>query len=105
MKNKYYLSLIILFLFPSLANADVITPQGGIIECFCTDTYGQRHELGDIICLTVDSRTFLAKCVMAQNNPFWREQSQGCDSSNLFFPDEHKSLMTPITTANFTLIE
>lgn len=66
--------------------ADVKTPNGKIIECFCTDTQGKRHELGDIICLTVDNRSFLAKCAMAQNNPIWREQQQGCNNSNLFLP-------------------
>ena len=52
-------------------------------ECFCTDRYGKRHELGDIICLTVGDRSYMAKCVMAQNNPFWRDQNMGCLSSSL----------------------
>lgn len=52
-------------------------------ECYCTDRYGKRHEIGDIICLTVDSRSFEAKCVMAQNNPFWRDLNRGCLSSSL----------------------
>mgnify|MGYP001561383019 CR=1 FL=1 len=47
-------------------------------ECYCTDRYGKRHEIGDIICLTVDSRSYEAKCVMAQNNPFWRDLNRGC---------------------------
>ena len=61
--------------------ADVKTPSGKVIECYCTDTFGKRHELGDIICLTVGGRSFMAKCVMAQNNPFWRDQKTGCLSS------------------------
>ena len=52
-------------------------------ECYCTDRYGKRHELGDIICLTVDNRSYEAKCVMAQNNPFWRDLNRGCLSSSL----------------------
>jgi len=52
-------------------------------ECYCTDRYGKRHEIGDIICLTVDSRSYEAKCVMAQNNPFWRDLNRGCLSSSL----------------------
>ena len=47
-------------------------------ECYCTDRYGKRHELGDVICMTVGDRTYEAKCVMAQNNPFWRDQNRGC---------------------------
>ena len=52
-------------------------------ECFCTDREGQRRELGDIICLTVGDRSYMAKCVMALNNPFWRDLRQGCLSSSL----------------------
>ena len=52
-------------------------------ECFCTDRYGKRRELGEIICLTVGDRSYMAKCVMAQNNPFWRDQNMGCLSSSL----------------------
>lgn len=52
-------------------------------ECFCTDRYGKRHEIGDIICLTVDNRSYEAKCIMAQNNPFWRDLGRGCLSSSL----------------------
>ena len=51
-------------------------------ECFCTDRYGKRHEIGDIICLTVDGRSYEAKCVMAQNNPFWRDLSRPCLSAS-----------------------
>ncbi|MEL6505239.1 MAG: hypothetical protein AAFO61_06070 [Pseudomonadota bacterium] len=47
-------------------------------ECFCTDKQGQRRELGDIVCLTVGGRSFRAKCVMAQNVPFWRDLSEAC---------------------------
>lgn len=52
-------------------------------ECYCTDRYGKRHEMGDIICLTVGGRSFEAKCVMAQNNPFWRDQKRGCSIGSL----------------------
>ncbi len=51
-------------------------------ECFCTDRYGKRRELGDIICLTIGGRSYEAKCVMAQNNPFWRDLNRGCLSSS-----------------------
>jgi len=51
-------------------------------ECFCTDRYGKRRELGEIICLTVGDRSYEAKCIMAQNNPFWRDLNRGCMSSH-----------------------
>ncbi|MEE9315476.1 MAG: hypothetical protein V3V02_12590 [Rhizobiaceae bacterium] len=52
-------------------------------ECFCTDRYGKRHDIGDIICLSVDDRSYEAKCVMAQNNPFWRDLNRGCLNSSI----------------------
>ena len=63
------------------AHADYKTRDGRIIECYCTDTQGARRELGEVICLTVGGRSFMAKCVMAQNVPFWRDQEEGCLSS------------------------
>ena len=47
-------------------------------ECYCTDTRGQRVELGQTACLIIGSRRVLARCGMSLNNPAWREQSEGC---------------------------
>ena len=80
------LSACALSALPFPAFGDVITPSGRVIECFCTDTQGARHDIGDIICLTVDRRSFLAKCAMAENVPIWRDQKQGCVSSHLRAP-------------------
>ncbi|MEM7058075.1 MAG: hypothetical protein AAF557_10840 [Pseudomonadota bacterium] len=49
-------------------------------DCFCTDSQGERIELGKTVCLTIGSRSFTARCVMATNNPFWRQVSEGCPS-------------------------
>ena len=68
---------------PQLGFAADATGQTKWPECFCTDRYGKRHEIGDIICLTVDGRSYEAKCVMAQNNPFWRDLSRPCLSAAL----------------------
>ena len=78
---RILLSSVLLVAAASSAFADVKRPDGSVIECYCTDRYGDRHEIGDIICLTVDNRSYMAKCVMAQNNPFWRDQKIGCLSS------------------------
>ena len=51
------------------------------IECYCTDSSGERVELGQTICMEVDGRTFAARCEMALNNPFWRETEGNCLSS------------------------
>lgn len=75
---------------PIAAHADGITWQKARTlsetkwpECYCTDRYGKRRELGEIICLTVGDRSYEAKCIMAQNNPFWRDLNRGCMSSQL----------------------
>ncbi|MEM1267406.1 MAG: hypothetical protein AAGI50_15455 [Pseudomonadota bacterium] len=48
------------------------------IECYCTDSWGSRRELGDMVCLEIGSRRFLARCEMSLNNPIWREVSDAC---------------------------
>jgi hypothetical protein len=65
------------------ALADVKTPQGRTIDCYCTDRSGSRVELGQTICLQVDGRMFMAQCQMSLNVPMWREMQQGCFSSSL----------------------
>ena len=74
---------LILALIPVPAMADVVGPGGKVIDCFCTDTQGDRVELGQVICLFVDGRRFMARCEMSLNVPMWREQSKGCTSSGL----------------------
>ena len=63
--------------------ADVTSPSGRTVDCYCTDTSGSRIELGQTICLHVDGRMFMAQCQMSLNVPMWREVQQGCMSSSL----------------------
>jgi hypothetical protein len=49
-------------------------------DCFCTDSEGQRIELGRMTCLQVGSQQFMARCAMSLNNPTWRRVSDGCPS-------------------------
>ena len=69
--------------------ADVTSPSGKTVECYCTDKTGSRIELGQTICLQVDGRMFMAQCQMSLNVPMWREVQQGCLSSSLSFPLGH----------------
>jgi len=48
------------------------------IACYCTDRHGERVELGRSICLTVDGRSYMARCGMSLNNPAWRDTGEGC---------------------------
>lgn len=68
------------------AAAEVASPAGRVIECYCTDTGGARVEMGESICLRVDGRMFMAKCEMSLNVPMWRDTGQGCLSSALTPP-------------------
>jgi hypothetical protein len=52
-------------------------------ECYCTDSQGKRVDLEEEICLTVDGRTFLARCGMSLNNPIWRKVKDGCEPKPL----------------------
>lgn len=49
-------------------------------ECYCTDSAGDRVEMGEILCLSVGGRAFMARCEMSQNVPMWRETGDGCVS-------------------------
>lgn len=60
--------------------------NGVPVDCYCTDSKGQRVEVGETICLQVDGRMFMAQCQMSLNVPMWREVSPGCLSSSLRAP-------------------
>ena len=72
-----------LLLAPLPALADVTSPSGKTVDCYCTDSSGLRVELGQRICLTVDGRAFMALCDMSLNVPIWRDTGTGCLSSAL----------------------
>lgn len=72
-------TIVILLCTPALA--DVTSPSGKTVDCYCTDKTGARIELGETICMQVDGRMFMAQCQMSLNNPMWREVSKGCLSS------------------------
>lgn len=59
------------------------TMGGKTIECYCTDKTGSRVELGEMTCLHVDGKTFMAQCQMSLNVPTWRKIADGCLSSSL----------------------
>ncbi|MGC1498199.1 MAG: hypothetical protein WA790_20505 [Sulfitobacter sp.] len=74
---------MILSLLPVTVLADVTSPSGKTVDCYCTDRNHKRIELGETICLQVDGRMFMAQCQMSLNVPMWREVQQGCLSSSL----------------------
>jgi len=60
------------------AFADVTSPSGRTVDCYCTDTIGARVELGEQTCLTVGGRSFMATCDMSLNVPIWRDTGESC---------------------------
>ncbi len=47
-------------------------------DCYCTDSKGQRVDMGKTACLIIGTRRILARCDMSVNNPIWRQESEGC---------------------------
>ena len=80
---KHMLAPPLLACLATVAQADVTSPSGKTVECYCTDRTGGRIELGQTICMQVDGRMFMAQCQMSLNVPMWREMSDGCLSSSL----------------------
>lgn len=76
----YKTALTLIFVAFPVA-ADVTSPSGKTVDCFCTDKSGARVELGEQRCLQVGGRIFMAKCEMSLNVPMWREQDGNCVSS------------------------
>ncbi|MEO0991966.1 MAG: hypothetical protein AAFX00_13595 [Pseudomonadota bacterium] len=78
---KRFAIVLILMATPGLA--DIQRPGGKVIECYCTDSQGARVELGQMICLNINGREFMAQCQMSLNNPMWREVETGCPAQSL----------------------
>ncbi len=74
---------VIVALLAGPVQADVVLPDGKVIDCYCTDKSGGRVELGETICLHVNGRAFMARCEMSLNVPMWRDTGESCTTSLL----------------------
>ncbi|AHD01096.1 hypothetical protein [Leisingera methylohalidivorans] len=83
MPHARVLIATILLTLPAAGLADVTGPGGKTIDCYCTDKSGSRVELGELRCLQVDGRMFMAQCQMSLNVPMWREVQSSCLSASL----------------------
>ncbi|MEM0922634.1 MAG: hypothetical protein AAGI13_06275 [Pseudomonadota bacterium] len=50
-------------------------------DCYCTDSAGDRVEIGASACLQIGSRQVWARCGMSLNNPAWRHSGESCPSA------------------------
>lgn len=80
MKALSTLALSMALSTPAVADQPI---GGKTVDCYCTDRQGSRVEMGEMICLTVGGRSYMAQCQMSLNVPMWREISAGCLSSSL----------------------
>lgn len=69
-----------------------VPPKPKPIEVYCTDGQGDRHELGDVICITASCATWMARCEMSLNNVIWRKTQDGCPGVSL---DERLRRLSP----------
>ncbi|MEM8979363.1 MAG: hypothetical protein AAGD04_07755 [Pseudomonadota bacterium] len=70
-------TLIILTSLGTISGAQTATYP----DCYCTDSKGNRVEIGDAACLVIGTRAVLALCDMSLNNPIWRYQEDPCPIS------------------------
>lgn len=47
-------------------------------DCYCTDSNGERVEMGERACLRIGDKQVLARCDMSVNSPTWRYETEGC---------------------------
>jgi len=55
-------------------------PKAGLSypDYYCTNQ-GVRVDVEDFSCLTVDGKSFVAKCDISLNNPIWRATGESCE--------------------------
>lgn len=66
------------FAIVALCTATVTQATAKELPCECRDTYGNLHDVGTELCLTVDGRTFMALCAMSLNVTIWRDTGGAC---------------------------
>ena len=52
-------------------------------RCTCRARDGSKHELGQIVCIDVGGRRYLARCEMVLNVTSWQKVQDGCPSTAL----------------------
>lgn len=59
--------------------AELYPPLPGV-EYYCTDSVGDRVEVGQVICITASCQTWMARCEMTASNrmAIWRKLQDGC---------------------------
>jgi len=64
--------------------AELYPPLPGV-EYYCTNSQGERIEIGGVICITASCNTWMARCEMTSSNrmAIWRKTQDGCPGAGL----------------------
>jgi len=57
-----------------IAGAPVLAGQ----DCYCKNSDGKQHAVGDVTCVTVGGKSYLAQCEMNLNVTSWSKLQDGC---------------------------
>lgn len=54
--------------------------QGTAADCYCRSPDGEKRDLGTVECVQITGRSWLLRCEMSENTPFWNrlQDSAGC---------------------------
>lgn len=47
-------------------------------NCYCKNTDGKQHAVGEVACMTVGGKSYLAQCEMNLNVTSWSKLQDGC---------------------------
>ncbi|MDL2410841.1 hypothetical protein PY650_35995 [Rhizobium calliandrae] len=60
--------------FVAVASAPAMAGQ----NCYCKSKDGTLHPIGAVACMTVDGKSYLARCQMNLNVTSWSKLQEGC---------------------------
>ncbi|MDL2400779.1 hypothetical protein [Rhizobium mayense] len=60
--------------FVAIASAPAMAGQ----NCYCKSKDGTLHQVGEIACMNVDGKSYLARCQMNLNVTSWSKLQDGC---------------------------
>jgi hypothetical protein len=57
--------------------------DAALADCACVNRDGVRHDLGEVACLRVDGRSYLAECEMNLNVTSWKKIADDCPEARI----------------------
>lgn len=65
-------------LFAALGMTVLLQAGAAAAECTCVNKDGTRYNMGDVACIRVDGRAYMAECELNLNVTSWRKIGDGC---------------------------